>query len=136
MAIKQQINQLHISIFSHWLGCPFWLEAVDTVTINAFRNEKKMIWKRLVLSLNILMAYETYTHIVVLGILLLPVLQGELIRPKVVFTAMLLVYQFVEAVVARMIIINVSYLSEALVAVKRSEVTKSFKTLLNPVLTI
>ena len=99
------------------------LEAVDTVPINAFRNEKKMIWKRLVLSLNILMAYETYTYIVVLGILLLPVLQGEMIRPQVVFTAMLLVYQFVEAVVTSMIIINVSYLSEALVAVKRSEVT-------------
>ena len=100
---------------NHIVGFP-------TRRLKYFSNEKKMVWKRLVLSLNIYLCYETYYHIVTLGILLLPVLQGEIIRPQIVFTAMLLVYQFVEAVVARTVIINVAKLSETFVAVKRLEV--------------
>ena len=74
------------------------------------------------LTINILMSFDTYYRLVVLGIILLPVLQGEIIRPRVVFTAMPLVFQFVDAVVIRMILLQASFLSEASVAVKRSEV--------------
>ena len=87
-----------------------------------FRNEQTMIWRRLVLSINILMSFDVYFRMVVLGVILIPVLKGELIRPQVIFPALPLIYQFVDAVVIRMILLQVSFLSEMFVAVERSEV--------------
>lgn len=68
------------------------------------------------------MSFDVYFRMVVLGVILIPVLKGELIRPQVIFPALPLIYQFVDAVVIRMILLQVSFLSEMFVAVERSEV--------------
>ena len=68
------------------------------------------------------LAYGVYVRIITLGVVLLPVLQGKLIRPEFIFPAIPLIKQFIEAVVLRMVMDQVLRLSEMFVAVRRAEV--------------
>ena len=66
--------------------------------------------------------YDVFTRIVTLGVILIPVLRGELIRPGVIFPVLLLIRQFIEACILRTIMMPVLRLSEVCVTATRLEV--------------
>ena len=87
-----------------------------------FRNERLMLWRRLLLFIPMTMQYNVFARMVTLGVVVLPVLRGDLIRPQFIFPAIPLIKQFIEAVVLRMVMDQVYRLSEMFVAACRIEV--------------
>ena len=88
-----------------------------------------MLWRRLLVVVPMQLAYGVYVRIVTLGVVLLPVLQGKLIRPEFIFPAIPLIKQFIEAVILRMVMNQVLRLSEMFVTAGRAEVHATVITL-------
>lgn len=87
-----------------------------------FRNERYLLWRRLMAYINLLLSFEVYTRMAILGILLATVLQGKLILPETIFPAIPLSRLLIESFVLRAITSQVFRLSEMCVTTNRLEV--------------
>ena len=68
------------------------------------------------------MQYNVFARMVTLGVVILPVIRGDLIRPQFIFPAIPLIKLFIGSVVLRMVMDQVYRLSEMFVAARRIEV--------------
>ena len=91
------------------------------VVIN-FRNEYYWILRTKMVSVSMLLSLDVYPKTLVLAVILLPVLQGRMLRAERLYPCLPLVYRFVEVVIHRTILYQMFLIAEGLVTVKRVEV--------------
>ena len=102
--------------------CQVVIKLMHIVQSFDFRNERLMLWHRLLLFIPMTIQYNVFARMVTLGVVILPVIRGDLIRPQFIFPAIPLIKLFIGSVVLRMVMDQVYRLSEMFVAARRIEV--------------